>query len=103
MIGGVATSLVEDQAQWDFPNAWPPLVHMAVESLARLGHAPAAQSMAARWLYSNWLGLQNEGQMHEKYDARHPGQRGAGGEYVPQVGSLTIFHLFSCSDQDFKS
>lgn len=86
LIGGVATSLVEDQAQWDFPNAWPPLVHMAIESLARLGR-PEAQTMASRWLYSNWLGLQNGGQMHEKYDARVPGQRGAGGEYVPQVSS----------------
>ena len=27
-----------------------------------------------------------DGVMHEKYDATRPGERGGGGEYVPQVG-----------------
>ena len=35
--GGVATSLVDSEQQWDFPNAWPPLVHMGIEGLEVYG------------------------------------------------------------------
>ena len=31
MPGGVATSLRRTGHQWDFPNAWAPLVHMVAE------------------------------------------------------------------------
>ncbi len=86
MIGGVATSTVVDSQQWDSTNAWPPLQHQLIEALDRIGRPAEAELLAARWLYSNWLGLQGDaGQMHEKYDAMHPGQRGGGGEYTPQV------------------
>lgn len=34
---GVLTSDTASGQQWDAPNAWPPLVHMAVEGLAQSG------------------------------------------------------------------
>ncbi len=36
--GGLATTLAEGTgAQWDWPNAWPPLQHMAIEGLREYG------------------------------------------------------------------
>jgi len=87
--GGVATTLLNTSQQWDWPNAWPPLQQMLVEGLARCGGdgGPAlAEDLATRWLASNMLGWQRDAVMHEKYDATRPGERGAGGEYTPQVG-----------------
>jgi hypothetical protein len=55
-------------------------------------------------MYSNWLGLQKTGQMHEKYDARHPGERGAGGEYKPQVSqSVCAVELSNMSQENRSS
>ncbi len=85
---GVATSLVQSAQQWDAPNAWPPLQHMVVEALLHAGvegAADLARDVAGRWLRSVLLAFQRTGQMHEKYDAAVPGQRGGGGEYQPQV------------------
>ena len=48
--------------------------------------AELAASLASRWLASNLRGWRTAGSMHEKYDATRPGERGGGGEYVPQVG-----------------
>ena len=42
--------------------------------------------LASRWLSSNFIGWKASGHMHEKYDATHPGERGGGGEYTPQIG-----------------
>ena len=87
--GGVATTLVESGQQWDAPNAWPPLQQMLVEGLRACGTTAAAtlaHTLTLRWLRSNWLGWNRTGHMHEKYDARKPGERGGGGEYTPQVG-----------------
>ena len=89
MPGGVATTCFESGEQWDAPNAWPPLQQMLVEGLQRCG-APGgvalSETLARRWLRSNWLGWKKTGHMHEKYDAGNPGERGGGGEYTPQVG-----------------
>lgn len=62
---------------------------MLIEGLEACGAPTAgelASTLAARWLRSNWLGWNETRSMHEKYDATRPGQRGGGGEYVPQVG-----------------
>lgn len=34
---GIPQSLDETDEQWDFPNAWPPSVHMIIMGLARSG------------------------------------------------------------------
>ena len=33
--GGLPTSLVHSGQQWDFPNVWPPMEHMAIMGLHR--------------------------------------------------------------------
>lgn len=87
--GGLLTSLCRSGQQWDAPNSWPPLVHMAVEGLERSG-APGAAEAAAGLARSYVAGCRAAwgatGHMHEKYDAMVPGGVGRGGEYVPQVG-----------------
>ena len=87
--GGLATTDRESGEQWDFPNSWPPLVHMLAEASGRCGgQGPAlASRLAACYLRSARRGWAAEGVMHEKYDARGcEGGRGGGGEYAPQVG-----------------
>ena len=88
-VGGVQTTAVDTVQQWDGANVWAPLVHMVVDGLEGVGSPEAAEmarSLAKAWLESNYLGWANTGQMHEKYNARLPGARGEGGEYLPQVG-----------------
>jgi len=88
--GGVLTSrFVDAQQQWDYPNAWSPLVSLMVSSLTRMNTTNSllyAQSIALDWLNANLIGYNKDQQMHEKYNALVPGQAGTGGEYPPQVG-----------------
>jgi alpha,alpha-trehalase len=85
----VATTLSASGQQWDYPNAWPPLQEMLISGLQDCGAAGAADfaaDLARRWLGSNLKGWVRDHVMHEKYDATRPGERGGGGEYIPQVG-----------------
>ena len=88
--GGIATSLAHTGHQWDFPNAWAPLVHMLVEGCAGWGGDEGkalAADVARKWVQGNSRLLTSTGFMHEKYDAREVGGRaGGGGEYAPQRG-----------------
>ena len=55
---GVPTSLENSGQQWDFPNAWPPLQHVIVESLNQIGTEKAkdlAYSMVQKWIDTNYL------------------------------------------------
>ena len=90
MPGGVATSLRRTGHQWDFPNAWAPLVHMVVEGCHSFGGEEGrvlARETARRWIKTNAQLLKRTNYMHEKYDARVMGSKpGGGGEYAPQRG-----------------
>ena len=91
MPGGVATSLRRTGHQWDFPNAWAPLVHMVVEGCHVFGGEEGrvlARETARRWIKTNAQLLRTTKYMHEKYDARVMGgtRPGGGGEYAPQRG-----------------
>ncbi|GAB4834614.1 hypothetical protein Ancab_032877 [Ancistrocladus abbreviatus] len=86
---GIATSLTKSGQQWDFPNGWAPLQHMIIEGLARSGSVKAklvAETIAARWLRTNYISYKKTGVMHEKYDVEQCGEYGGGGEYQPQTG-----------------
>ena len=55
---GVPTSLENSGQQWDFPNAWPPLQHVLVESLNQMGTEKAgrlAYSLVQKWIDTNYL------------------------------------------------
>lgn len=41
------TTTLRSGQQWDSPNAWPPLVDLTIEGLARL-NVPAAAALAVR-------------------------------------------------------
>ena len=90
MPGGIATSLRFTGHQWDYPNAWAPLVHVVVEGCREYCGEPGrrfAREIARRWLKGNAQLLKKTGHMHEKYDARSVGSKpGDGGEYAPQRG-----------------
>eukprot|EP01031_Cornospumella_fuschlensis_P032712 gene32712-39547_t len=87
--GGVLTSTLTTGQQWDAPNAWPPLVLLTIEGLARMDDEQAKESaatLASTWLASCYTAYNETGYMYEKYDALAFGHGGGGGEYVPQVG-----------------
>ena len=76
----------------DFPNGWAPVQHMIIEGLARSGLKEArllAKDIAVRWIRTNYVTFKKTGTMHEKYNVEKCGYFGGGGEYVPQVQSLS--------------
>ncbi|MEC3948450.1 alpha,alpha-trehalase TreA [Sphingobium sp. HWE2-09] len=83
--GGLRTTRIASGQQWDSPNGWAPLQWVAVEGLARTGHAALAKAIAARWIGTVDAAYRETGKMLEKYDveARKPG---GGGEYELQDG-----------------
>ncbi|EFN71520.1 Trehalase [Camponotus floridanus] len=88
-FGGTPSSVNYTGEQWDFPNAWPPLQSFLILGLYRTGVKEAvnmAETLAGRWLRSNYIGYDEYGKMFEKYNAIHPGEGGGGGEYGVQEG-----------------
>ncbi|XP_052783364.1 trehalase-like [Mya arenaria] len=86
---GVPTSLVETGQQWDFPNAWPPMIDVVITSLERRGTSQArdlALQLANQWIESNYQGYTRTHHMFEKYVVTDVGSRGSGGEYDVQEG-----------------
>ena len=52
------TSLENSGQQWDFPNAWPPLQHVLIESLNQMENEEGKQlafSLAKKWIDTNYL------------------------------------------------
>lgn len=87
--GGVPTSLVKSGEQWDYPNAWPPLISIVVNALEALGTSESKQTafqVAETWVRACLKGFTENKQMFEKYDVEQPGRIGGGGEYVVQTG-----------------
>jgi len=65
--GGLPTSLIDSGEQWDFPNAWPPLQHVAVQGLDPSGanHTTtdnmhqAGKDLARRFLENAYISWKN--------------------------------------------
>ncbi|KAF5284958.1 hypothetical protein FQA39_LY16913 [Lamprigera yunnana] len=91
--GGVPTSRDETGQQWDFPNAWAPLLDIVISGLETTGSPTAleeANVLAKRWINSNIIGYRQTGAMFEKYNAIVPGKYGSGGEYEVQSGFVIV-------------
>lgn len=89
LAGGIPASLTKSGEQWDYPNAWPPLVSIVVDSMEALGSAEGnemAFKVAQNWVRACRKGFLDNGQMFEKYDVETPGVVGGGGEYTVQDG-----------------
>ncbi|CAG9536966.1 unnamed protein product [Cercopithifilaria johnstoni] len=81
--------------QWDYPNGWPPLTHLFVESL-RLSRdeklVKIAEKSAWKFIRTAYNGMMNPKKgmpaaCWEKYDIRYDdGRPGSGGEYPVQQG-----------------
>ncbi|VDO77321.1 unnamed protein product [Heligmosomoides polygyrus] len=88
--GGIPTSLIQGDQQWDFPNGWSPLNHMIVEGLRKSDDPRMQQKafvLAQKWLLGNLHVFENDQAMWEKYDVVSSEPRlGSGGEYDVQPG-----------------
>uniref|UniRef100_A0A1I7YU36 Trehalase n=1 Tax=Steinernema glaseri TaxID=37863 RepID=A0A1I7YU36_9BILA len=89
--GGIPSSIIKDsEEQWDFPNGWSPLNHMAIEGLRKSENAQMqdqAYRLAKKWVEGNYRVFQKTNHMWEKYDVIGTIPRpGKGGEYDVQDG-----------------
>jgi len=67
--GGVPHTLNNTGEQWDYPNVWPPMMHILIEGLNNLGTPPAkemSKRWRERWVRSNYEAYQKSGFMYEK-------------------------------------
>ena len=74
--------------QWDYPNAWPPSVHMIIDGLAASNSVACqneARIQADKWTRINYVSFIQFGQMFEKMNVE-TGSAGSGGEYDVQTG-----------------
>lgn len=92
-VAGLPTSLINSGQQWDFPNAWPPLQHIAVHGLSKVSPDEendkakvTATSLAKKFLETAYLSWLSTGHMYEKYDVNERSKAGHGGEYEVQEG-----------------
>lgn len=86
---GLATSLRHSGQQWDFPNAWSPLVHMLIVGLRNTMDVElqaGAATIASNWLKMNHSLFSQTGFMFEKYNVTSESLIAGGGEYEIQTG-----------------
>lgn len=84
--GGIVTTSLETDQQWDSPNGWAPLQWIAVAGARRYGAARFAEAVACRWMFNVNSVYQRTGRLVEKYDVTRLGVKGGGGEYPTQDG-----------------
>nr|CBX80415.1 trehalase, periplasmic [Erwinia amylovora ATCC BAA-2158] len=83
--GGLVTTMVKTDQQWDAPNGWAPLQWVAVEGLNQYGQQQLAKDIALRFLNSVQATYDNEHKLVEKYVVEGKA-RADGGEYPLQDG-----------------
>ena len=84
--GGIATTTLATDQQWDAPNGWAPLQWIGVSGLAQHGQGRLAEVIACRWMVNVNDVYAKRGKLVEKYDVLVPGRVGGGGEYPLQDG-----------------
>jgi len=88
--GGIPTSLVKSDQQWDFSNAWAPLQELVVTGLENVKSDKSrnlARVLVEKWLKNVYASyIQSGKKMFEKYDVEQIGLPGGGGEYKVQEG-----------------
>ncbi|MET0330168.1 MAG: alpha,alpha-trehalase TreF [Dyella sp.] len=87
--GGLATTELFSEQQWDQPNGWAPLQWMAIRGLRRYHQPQLAHEIAQRWLETVGNLYERESKLVEKYllDVASDGKGGgSGGEYPLQDG-----------------
>ncbi|HEY2725872.1 MAG TPA: alpha,alpha-trehalase TreF [Parafilimonas sp.] len=84
--GGVVTTLINTEQQWDWPNGWAPLQWIAIKGLDNYGQKELAAELAHRWATLNIRVYRNTGKLMEKYNVIDTHLTAGGGEYPSQDG-----------------
>ncbi|NJC26814.1 alpha,alpha-trehalase TreF [Neolewinella antarctica] len=84
--GGVRTSLVDTDQQWDAPNGWAPLQWMTYRGLKNYGEDTTAEQIRLRWMANNERVYENVNKLVEKYNVEDITLEAGGGEYPVQDG-----------------
>lgn len=84
--GGLVTSLVDTDQQWDAPNGWAPLQWIAYKGLKNYQQDKLADEIRDRWLRQNERVFAATGKMMEKYNVTDTTLIAGGGEYPNQDG-----------------
>jgi alpha,alpha-trehalase len=84
--GGVLTTTVTNQQQWDAPNGWAPLQWVAIAALEKIGQDVLANTIANRWITLNEEVYHRTGKLMEKYNVVDTHLEAGGGEYEGQDG-----------------
>jgi alpha,alpha-trehalase len=87
--GGIETTLVQTDQQWDRPNGWAPLQWLAICGLRHYGQNDLSEDIAHRWLCTVSSLYRRESKLVEKYvlESLPDGAMGGdGGEYPLQDG-----------------
>ena len=84
--GGIVTTTLATDQQWDAPNGWVPLQWIGVSGLSQFGQSKLAEVIACRWMLNVNDVFAKRGKLVEKYDVLVPGRVGGGGEYPLQDG-----------------
>lgn len=84
--GGLVTTLVESQQQWDAPNGWAPLHWFAVQGLMKYQNQTLANTIMQRWQQTIEQYFDSTGKIMEKYDVCQQSNKAGGGEYDVQEG-----------------
>lgn len=67
--GGVPHTLYNSGEQWDYPNVWPPMMHILIEGLNNLGTQKAvelSQRLRNKWMHNAYHGFLNTGTVFDK-------------------------------------
>jgi len=84
--GGLATTLINTDQQWDGSNGWAPLQWVAIKGLRNYGYTKLADEIKKRWIDNNLKVLSQKNMLIEKYNVDNLNQLGSGGEYQLQIG-----------------
>jgi len=84
--GGVVTTLINTEQQWDWPNGWAPLQWIAIKGLENYEQRELAAELAHRWSMLNIKVYRNTGKLMEKYNVIDTHLTAGGGEYPSQDG-----------------
>lgn len=103
--GGVRTTLLNTDQQWDGDNGWAPLQWMTFAGLKRYQKDVLAERLRKAWLKTNDDMFTASGEMKEKYNVVNSRQAATGGEYEPQFGfgwSNGVYKAFSSPETSLE-
>lgn len=84
--GGLITTSITSNQQWDAPNGWAPLHWFTVQGLKHYEYKTLAQTIKSRWLNTVEVYFKQTGKLMEKYNVCQQSDKAEGGEYDVQEG-----------------